>query len=718
SCSFHASEVLEASSLFRGTSTPPILTRWEPWISRPPSAISSLQRSRSVGAVGSSLLAPLGWGTPYRASLGYSGVDAESDLRGGVVFRFLGELPCLDNSVTSNLEPTDAEGLQKRQCTSISANEMIASTPTPTLLVDKHSLDKGIEECAVIKEIHDPGSLPLPRTRGSKRKLGESVCTKNGIPSYRLTEMVLEKKLEEKQIDSSKSKISLPRRSSKRLAGIMPETGVNLMVDERVRRASARKLGENKADPSLEGLDNVVHSGPQPIESVSKREIEYHDFTVTESPPNLDHPNRSKKPLGDQALPEDQLAEQETEKKPEHPQSQFLYSFGDPWSDPCLEFAFKTLTGAIPIEEDLAIQGMENSLSSSLEATDAKGLQKRQCTSVSADAVVTLTPTAEIKEGKHPPDNGIEECAEIDETNDPSTLPLPRTEGPNIKQVECVCDEAGTVSTPSTELVQGEKLEDNLMVKISSRKVQIDSGKSKKKKGSSMPSRSSKRLAGLKPEMAVNFALSEQEIRAAARKSGQNEGKSSLGPLDNMSHIVPQPFETVSETDIARHAFTGTEVPSNLEINKKPLEDYSVLEDQQVRQGTEKKDENPESQLLYPFEDSWSDPCLEFAFKTLTGEIPIEDNFAIQGYFQQQVGGSHAQREGCSVLPEFGFTNIFQSDISSDLDASRKYESEPQFPENSTFSAPGNLNLPTCSGNAPQQPSFEGNKDHQTKVNS
>ncbi|XP_020570957.1 uncharacterized protein LOC110018072 isoform X2 [Phalaenopsis equestris] len=38
------------------------------------------------------------------------------------------------------------------------------------------------------------------------------------------------------------------------------------------------------------------------------------------------------------------------------------------------------------------------------------------------------------------------------------------------------------------------------------------------------------------------------------------------------------------------------------------------------------------------FGDSWSDPCLEFAFKTLTGDLPVlDDAIAIQEYFQQQI---------------------------------------------------------------------------------
>ncbi|GFZ01745.1 hypothetical protein Acr_15g0003540 [Actinidia rufa] len=78
------------------------------------------------------------------------------------------------------------------------------------------------------------------------------------------------------------------------------------------------------------------------------------------------------------------------------------------------------------------------------------------------------------------------------------------------------------------------------------------------------------------------------------------------------------------------------------------------------------------------------DPCLEFAFKTLTGAIPIEDNIAIQGYFQQQDDTSNPQTDGCLSLPEIGLPNFFQSNISSDFATVGKSVSVLKLPENET----------------------------------
>ncbi|KAJ8642832.1 hypothetical protein MRB53_004580 [Persea americana] len=55
-------------------------------------------------------------------------------------------------------------------------------------------------------------------------------------------------------------------------------------------------------------------------------------------------------------------------------------------------------------------------------------------------------------------------------------------------------------------------------------------------------------------------------------------------------------------------------------------------------------DEKPEYPPILPFGDSWLDPCIEFAFKTLTGDIPeVMDTTAIEDYFQQQLEVSPPQ---------------------------------------------------------------------------
>ncbi|CAL5337000.1 unnamed protein product [Camellia sinensis] len=129
----------------------------------------------------------------------------------------------------------------------------------------------------------------------------------------------------------------------------------------------------------------------------------------------------------------------------------------------------------------------------------------------------------------------------------------------------------------------------------------------KVKKEFDLPRRSSKRLEELKLKTVVNCVLSEQAHGAATGKSGETEVK---------------PLQTIS-TQITDHDLRGTKLS---DINEKALEDQVVPEDQPARPETEMKDQENLGSEVNPSRDSWSDPCLEFAFKTLTGALVVENN--------------------------------------------------------------------------------------------
>ncbi|KAF6149000.1 hypothetical protein GIB67_009619 [Kingdonia uniflora] len=92
----------------------------------------------------------------------------------------------------------------------------------------------------------------------------------------------------------------------------------------------------------------------------------------------------------------------------------------------------------------------------------------------------------------------------------------------------------------------------------------------------------------------------------------------------------------------------------------------------------------PESSFIFPFGDSWPDPCLEFAFKTLTGAIPVED------YFEQlKPTPTQAQSTSDLRVPDFARTDglcqtnsIFQFD-------SMKPSFAPELQGKVSVSAPG-----------------------------
>ncbi|XP_021735859.1 methyl-CpG-binding domain-containing protein 13-like isoform X2 [Chenopodium quinoa] len=64
----------------------------------------------------------------------------------------------------------------------------------------------------------------------------------------------------------------------------------------------------------------------------------------------------------------------------------------------------------------------------------------------------------------------------------------------------------------------------------------------------------------------------------------------------------------------------------------------------------EKEIGRPQSEYCFP-PPLWSDPCLEFAFKTLTGAIPFDDNLAIQDYIQHQLRTSE-DNDNNQCLPD------------------------------------------------------------------
>ncbi|KAI8546356.1 hypothetical protein RHMOL_Rhmol07G0110500 [Rhododendron molle] len=532
-------------------------------------------------------------------------LDEETSVK--VEFRAAG----MKNSVTN-------KGLEKRQRPTVSADATIPS-------MAEHSLYHAIEECAESDCSDDPSRSHLPRTEGYKRKLCDRVNEKNGTDQLAVNVgSTSDRKM---LINSRKTKkqeaVNLPRRSSKRLMGTKPEMVVSLGLSERDLIAAARN-----AEAKL-----LVRSVPQRLETFSGAEIANHVFTGTEAPLDAKQSNRRNKPLKNEAFPE---ARQGTEEEHEAAvESKILNPVGDSWSDPCLDFAVKILTGTIQIEE------------------------------------------------------------ETKETNDPSSSPLTRTDGCIGNQCEMVCAENGTVSFPSPDMVEEGKLVENGLGMKRSRKMQINSSKSKNKEAVSLPRRSSKRLAGISPNIAVNFPL-WQRVPASA-KSGESEAaKQSPEALDNLAHI-PEALDNVAQS--------APQLFETVEGSKKPIEDQAVQEDQPVRQETEKKNvENPESQFLYPLEDSWSDSCIEFAVKTLTGEIPIEDNIAFQDYFQQLDDTSH-------TLPDLGLPNSFQTDILSDFDSTGNPVSRTQLLDIPTFLSPGNVDLTVHTDNAPQQPILRGKEE-------
>ncbi|XP_060207103.1 uncharacterized protein LOC132634936 isoform X1 [Lycium barbarum] len=128
----------------------------------------------------------------------------------------------------------------------------------------------------------------------------------------------------------------------------------------------------------------------------------------------------------------------------------------------------------------------------------------------------------------------------------------------------------------------------------------------------------------------------------------------------------------------------------------------------------------------YPFADYWSDPCMEFAFKTLTGALPVEDTLPFQGSAHHEYNTNFTQvDDGCFELPLFNTSSFYMNDVPNNCAPLEQHVVKEQPPINQTFFAPpinqtflpaGNNSIPGCSSVVSQNADFDTQaKDYNNK---
>ncbi|CAK7335490.1 unnamed protein product [Dovyalis caffra] len=269
----------------------------------------------------------------------------------------------------------------------------------------------------------------------------------------------------------------------------------------------------------------------------------------------------------------------------------------------------------------------------------------------------------------------------------------------------------------------------NIIEKSNNEKTSIYWRKSKPRKELNLPCRSSKRLSELQPQPILSSITNDHALHVGVRKSNKTKAIIGVGVVPySMADRAAQQVKAGPEVQHAHYCsadVTATLHEESSENRKEPLDDHTVTKAKSENLDTEKlNNEKPEPQVSFSFGDFWSDPCLEFAFKTLTGAIPIDHYLPIQNYFQQQVNASQTLRNGnlqhqvdpsqtqkdvSLTLPDLGLPSF---DISGHFDNPEKQsESQPQRPLNScSFLPSGIVTLPSCSSITFQQPQWEGNK--------
>ncbi|MED6216650.1 hypothetical protein PIB30_009537 [Stylosanthes scabra] len=90
-----------------------------------------------------------------------------------------------------------------------------------------------------------------------------------------------------------------------------------------------------------------------------------------------------------------------------------------------------------------------------------------------------------------------------------------------------------------------------------------------------------------------------------------------------------------------------------------------LMEPPRVETGAVNHD-NSKSQFYASFTNSWSDPCLEFSYKTLAGVTSVNNNLQQPPYYNnlQQTPYFHNHIDGGSLFPDFGSSNFSLNNFS------------------------------------------------------
>ncbi|XP_027921646.1 methyl-CpG-binding domain-containing protein 13-like isoform X2 [Vigna unguiculata] len=361
------------------------------------------------------------------------------------------------------------------------------------------------------------------------------------------------------QVRSNKPKrtkeLKIPVRLSKRLAGMEPE----LPPAERALEYSTRKSCREEPT-ATDTLTNGVSDHHNAGEETKPTLLQASDSLKTEV--LGESLKRSENSYDAQTDHKEQLKKVEAENVGDvRSEPKLPLPFEDSWSDPCLEFAIKTLTGAFPL--------------------DAGG-----------DIMPALPP-------------GFD--------------------NPPYKQVH---------RSVVTDINQ--EAHDN----------------------SNQPSHNKELNMVIQPELRTGSISYENAPNLTTRESylDQDNILKNLDGEPSLTGNITQPLHHSWNINTLAH-----EEP--LKQNGQPVEGGIVTTEQQLIETGAVNHDNSELQYCAPFMNSWSDPCLEFAFKTLTGVLPVEENLTLQGCFPEPAN-YHERRDGVSLLPDFRSSSFSQSDFS------------------------------------------------------
>nr|KYP65596.1 hypothetical protein KK1_011845 [Cajanus cajan] len=533
----------------------------------------------------------------------------------------------------SCLESPDADSSRKGQTANVPSGMMVASVPMAESIVKMHSLEDGSAYSSEMKKTSDPGSSAL--LKNDSLKESEKVLSADDVQEkehvVNMIENDIQKNCSNHSISRNRKEFNVGHRSSPRLAGSKPVQLANNVISEQTLQVRKRNLRKSrntldviseeqtvsKEQPHQQETDKIEDNKPEirisSNKSSNKKEhhlprraskrlagIEHqsmNSISCEEAPKyrskrskdevkgelqQSEGGNSANKRKKSEPLLEKRENEEVDDEKSEPPLS---FAFHYSWSDPSLESAINTLTGVLP--------PVDRRSTATLPETD---IQKTLVDNVKGRSTATV-PETDIQKNL------------VDNVTGRSTATVPETDVQKTS-IDNVTEKNRDSENNLLDTVTGSR----------DRNSQVRSNKPKRKKEVKVPMRLSKRLAGLEPEVLP----AERALEYSSRKSCKEEPTVAATSTNGVSDHL----DAGEETKLALQASDSlkTEVLGESSNKSEKSRDTLTGHKKQLQKVEAENigDERSEQRLPLPFGGSWSDPCLEFAIKTLTGALPVD----------------------------------------------------------------------------------------------
>ncbi|CAI8619379.1 unnamed protein product [Vicia faba] len=517
------------------------------------------------------------------------------------------------NEPAESLESPDVNNSMKGKDVNVSSGMMVSPDTSGESLKAGYRSSRRLTGAEPVKladnVVNNQTLVPKRNLRKNRTTLAADMENKssqhlNGVPE---TEQPKPESRTNSNKFSKKKEPHIPCRASKRLAG------------------SESKKSEEVTDELQQGEGGPDHP---PLNSESRNK-------------------RRKSPL---VLPaaDNQLEMLEVDDENSEPQLSFAFHYS--WSDPCLDYAINSLTGVLPPVDNSVDNGPATVPETDIQKPtfdDTVTGRSRDSQNNSVDNEPTTVHETDIQNQNNSVDND-NGLTTVHETDAQKTL------------IDNVTRSKDSQSNLLDNVTRGRD-----------KNTPVQSNKSKRKKEVKVPPmRLSKRLAGIEPEAnpsdkALEYSSKksskEEPTAAALLTNGASdhlhaveEAKLTRHASDSLKTEIPEKSSRKSakssnslKTEIPEKSSRKSAKSSDDQIvhkeqasdslktempekssrkSAKSSDDQIVHKEQQLEKAEAENvsDDRSKPEVTLPFSESWSDPCLEFAFKTLTGALPVD----------------------------------------------------------------------------------------------